>query len=284
MALNLHVADTLGYDTDNFPAIINAASTIAASDEGFVASLRNVLDLFIRSGKVLKTSIFRMNRSIKVSEMEKYVNDHTLVVKSVENLNYFDVQDIGVDKPYGMKQKYITVIDTLNQILHDLDAEAMMNIAIKSFTKIREQYLRDEDITKESSELYTTLNVKRGMLDKAAKDLKALFVQGDQGAKFKDMFGSMEEFRAVKTKTIEAEQYLNSAKVLSERADVLVGTLGDITALKDSKLSTSLKTQLAESALLMARICDTYGTCATHVMAVAHNLTLVYNALYAKVK
>ena len=284
MALNIHVADTLGYDTDNFAAIISDAKRIAASDEGFVTSLRNVLDLFIRSGNTLKNSIFRMNRSLKVGEMEKYINDHTLIVKSIEKLNYFDIKEVGVDRPYGMKGKYTEAIGLINQIFRDLDAPAMMEVAIKSFTKIREQYLRKEDISKEVDELYSTLNVKRSMLDQAAKDINATFTQGNSGTKFKDLFGSMEELSTSKTMTIEAEKYLESAKGLSERSTVLVGTISDITAFSDSTLPSGLKTQMAESALLMARICDTYGTCATHLMSMAHNLTLVYNTLYTKVK
>jgi len=284
MALNLHVADTLGIDRDSYADVIAAAEAISVSNESIASSFKNVLDLFIRTGNIFKTSIFRMRNSIKVSELEKYVNDHTLIVKSADNLNYFDVQDLPADIPFGMKGKYLPNVEMLHDILKSLDAVAMINVALKSFTKIREQYLRNEDITAEVNNLYDTLNVKRGMLDKAAKDIDAVFTKTNRTAKFKDVFGSMDEFRSTKTKTIEAEQYLENAKELSDRCQQLCGTITDITALKDAQMSTGVKHQMAESAMLVARICDTYGTCSLHLMSISHNLTLIYNTLYTVVK
>ena len=283
--MNLNIANMLGESTDSFERIMQSAQGIHSSGESFNTSLRNVLDLFIRTGNVLKDTITRWNRALKRSEMEKYSNDHMLILKAIDRLPFDKAKDLDIDIPFGMHGKYIDAIALLAQTFKDIEAPSMLDITFNEFKGIRANALAGENVAEKVEDLKATLGVKDEVVTKATESLNKVFTtQKRDSAKFSSAFSSMGEFKDARYNCINAEMYLQQADRLYKRAGDLSAAVTDITALRDKEISKELSDSLSDSAFKMAKILDLYGNCSLNLMAISHNLTLVCNALYQVVK
>ena len=283
--MNLNIATMLGESTDSFEKIMASSRNIHSSQESFNTSLRNVLDLFIRTGNVLKDTVTRWNRSLKRSEMEKYSNDHTLILKAIDRLPYDKVKDVDVDIPFGMQGRYIDAIKALRQIFKDLEPASMMDITFNEFKQIRADALAGDNISEKVEDLKSTLSVKDTVVNNGTETLNKIFTTSDRSdKKFSAVFSTMGEFKDCRSECIETEIYLQQADRLHKRADDLSAAVTDITALRDKEIPKEMSDSLSDSAYKMARILDMYGNCCLNLMSISHNLTLVCNTLYQVVK
>ena len=279
----LNLSAVLGENTDTYQDIIRDAN-IMLSDESLTTPIRHVLDLFIRTGNVLKVTLFRFNQALKRGELEKYCNDHALIVREVENANFFDIQAVTAAVPFGMKGDYKTAIDVLNTALTDLGMVDVLDAAVTAFRRVVHRTANNEDVSQDIATLKETLSLKDKTFKENFAKVHAIFTSFSQpNAQFRTKFASMADFKDCRIAELETEKHLFTVDKVDSLYKELVLLAQDIVSVKETVVAQDVRNQLAESAMSIARMLDFFGECCQNIMAVSHNLVINIGTIYNEI-
>ena len=249
------------------------------------SALLSVLDFFGRIFNSLKTSMTKFLSSVKRGELKKYVEDHAATVSKIDHLNIDnECFVVEIDTPSGMKASYSDAIKFLTDVFTKLDLKATLTTIKSTLTQFNISVQREQDVTVQVGSFAATMNSKKAFIEQSITSMNDKFSGSDVDVrKFKNEFKSVGDFVRIKQEIIDAEKNLEDVQSISKLTDELTAIVSDIEAKKDTTVISSVAQSLSESASTLAKAIDLYGMSVMNLMSLAHNYTLIYNKVAARV-
>lgn len=273
---NQQVTDTVGHAA--LMEAIHQASHAASMEsfESMVASFSRACDVFLGFLGTFKTNITKFMDPIKRAELQKYCDDHPLMVRQVEAQPYERWKRCNVNNPTGMHGTFMSAFNTVRDIYTTL--------AIKEFIESFEQKLDDvevrmsvsKDLDPKALTDYTPmLSAQAKALEPKIKKLYSTFTEQrtPEMVRFSTCYESIETFKSVRTELLDAKPWLVTAMNLSEVVDKLDTRVSRIVAYVSDGQHASKDTIESFGACLnhIATGLDLYGVCVARQLTLEHN-------------
>ena len=270
------------------------AKLLIEGNESLLGVLKTILigtaDTFISLGHSFKTSIFKVFKDLKRSELRYYVESNAIRVKEILNKPYEALQDKKIPFPNKMSSTYLSTTESLIKFLDILDMKNRIN-ALKehagmiidsiildnaSFTAKSIFKSVDTNIAEFSREFMKTQNHFKGIHDKDIKFSKVFKTS-------KELKDTHDELLRSESKFQEVSSIYYTIQDIEIKFDKLIKHINSTKEDQSNKVEKSTLEALSRYVAFIARISDMYGVAILDLHRVEHNVVEVFKELKREV-
>lgn len=245
-----------------------------------------IADTFTRIGSMVARDLNVFNWTSGNSELVTYYTSHRLLVNKIEKLPMVEVGGTQVPVPTGLKTDYATVVKAVG------DAVAFADMVDRSERFQKELYgiyqsIASDDFTLTSAEKKLkdhtdyVLILNKNFMKSVAKCYKFGNTPSRHTRKYSEVFkpGELkkirEEMMGHEKDIISIKKVHKQMKKTEEHTDKFIATIES----EVSDVSVGTIKYLARYVKTCAETFESYGTLATELLKIDHNMTEVYRAL-----
>lgn len=280
--INMHSLEATPFDNN---CLVDANEGLWSITKNILAGIVNV---FIRILNTLKTDIFKFYKDLKRTELRFWIESHKVTAVRINNLNYYEIQEIPIPFPNGMNTTYLDAIDKTTKTLYSLDTATKASLAAdmtaKIYTLLKSglelNYTIDSGITSMNvNNIKSIFNISNKCMDNKKRDK-------NMTKPFSTLFTAMSEFTKSVDMSLDAEKQVNQTSFIYNKMSECNDTFSDIIDyIKTSNGSNVTKNEilkLSKLAFNIAEIFDMFGITVFSYHKLEHNLVEVYKELYRK--
>ena len=275
---------------EQYDAIMNN-DTIEVSEEAIdlLKIWKNITNSFGDLINTLKENSFNNIKTLKNSELIKYIKENKSAIANIEKVNYDKLMDVVLLTPNNMSDKYYDAVKSTEDFFKTVDFTSILKFYDKAFTDIY------RDISKKNIDFKKFIGkLKVNNIDKLSKKVKQSFDKhiglysnnGKREVPFKQLFENMKQFKDVKSVLLSNAQYIKDIANIESKMNNIHELLENMLEVSESielKLDKAFIVDITKVVEFLAQTADIYSNITKHLLALEHNycvnMTTLKNSL-----